>query len=113
MKTHTQWFLPFALVATLFLIPGTAGAQSNPTPPPRIIGSLQVDPLTTAPQQLIRSVSLAASPQQVFEVVTDHETWPQLLSILESVQVSGDGRRGSTRTFTLQGGATVAERILA
>ena len=101
------------LVAATFVMSPQSLAQQDQAPPPRIIGSLEVDKITQAPVQVIRSVTLAATPQQVFDFVTDHQNWPGFLSPIESVAVTGDGRRGSQRSFALAGGGTVSERIVA
>ncbi|MEM9292887.1 MAG: SRPBCC family protein [Acidobacteriota bacterium] len=88
-----------------------SGAQQ--APPPRLVGSLEIDKITPAPVQVIRGVTLAATPGEVFDFVTDHQEWPGFFSAIESVKVAGDGRRGSERSFTLAGGGSLSERIVA
>ncbi|MEM8964195.1 MAG: SRPBCC family protein [Acidobacteriota bacterium] len=107
MKLATTFLMLSALILT------AAPSTAQTPPPPRTIGSVQVDALTSAPVRLVRSISLHATPTDVFAFVTDHANWPAFLGAIESVEVKGDGHRGSTRTFTVTGGATLAERIVA
>ncbi|MEM1181789.1 MAG: SRPBCC family protein [Acidobacteriota bacterium] len=106
---------PAALAAVTLLAPSlevfAQGAAQ--APPPRIIGDVEVDKLTSAPLQLVRSVSLDASSEDVFAFIGDHSQWPGLLSAIETVSVAGSGRVGSTRSFGLAGGGQIAERIVA
>lgn len=107
-------FLSALALTTLSLFALSALAQDpGQAPPPRVVGAVQVDQLTQAPLQIVRSISLDAAPEEVFRFVTDHSKWPGLLSAVESVSVSGNGRTGSTRSFALTGGAKIAERIVA
>ncbi|MEO1086173.1 MAG: SRPBCC family protein, partial [Acidobacteriota bacterium] len=102
------------LLVSLVLFSSVAQAQGpGQAPPPRIIGGVEVDALTTAPLQIVRSVTLDAAPSEVFTFVTDHSEWPGLLPSIESVSVSGTGGLGSTRSFALAGGGTLSERIVA
>ncbi|MEM6455359.1 MAG: SRPBCC family protein [Acidobacteriota bacterium] len=119
MQFEKPSFLHLVGMILLLVLPATFGtverleAQGGQAPPPRMIGSLQVDTITQAPLQLLRSVALDATPQQVFHYVSDHQNWSGFSSSIASVDVAGDGRRGSTRTFSMVDGATVSERIVA
>ncbi len=109
---NTWKYVAFIALIVVFL-PAFSGAQPGQMPPPRVIGTVQVDKISQAPLRVVRSVALDATPQEVFAFVSDHANWPKFLGLVESVEVTGSGRRGSTRAFALVGGGTVSERIVA
>ncbi|MEM7588321.1 MAG: SRPBCC family protein [Acidobacteriota bacterium] len=104
-----------ALLTAGTLIAFTASliAQQMQAPPPRVIGAVQVDQVSPAPVQVIRGVTLAATPAEVFDHVSDHRNWPGFHGALESVAVSGDGRDGSTWSYAMVGGGAFSARITA
>ncbi len=110
MKTLQSSIAMGAIAASVFV---SALAQQNSAPPARVMGSVQVDQITKAPLQIVRSVTLDATPEEAFEFVTDHQNWPRFRAPILSVKVSGNGRKGSTRSFALAGGGSFSERIVA
>ena len=113
LKKMALGFFVAASLMSPSLVQNAAAQDPGQAPPPRIIGAVEVDKLTQAPLQVVRSVSLDATTAEVFAFVTDHSQWPGLLSAIESVDVAGSGRVGSTRSFALADGGQISERILA
>lgn len=77
------------------------------------IGTLEVAQHTEAPFQLSRSVVIDATPHQVYDLISDPENWIDLVGPARSVSVSGTGGPGSLRTFTMEGGAEISDRVVA
>lgn len=74
-----------------------------------------IDFADTAPFQAEGTAVAAATPEQIWAVLTDHETWPSWFGTsLKVVKVTSDPATGvgSTRDVTLQGGVTVSERFI-
>ncbi|MEM1167238.1 MAG: SRPBCC family protein [Planctomycetota bacterium] len=94
---------------------GTVNAhQPRPqAPPPRVVGSVPIDSVTSAPVRVIRSVTLDATPGVVFDFVTDHRNWPGLVGPIDSVSVRGSGGPGSTWAVSFGDGSVVGKRIVA
>ena len=94
LKKMALGFFVAASLMSPSLVQNAAAQDPGQAPPPRIIGAVEVDKLTQAPLQVVRSVSLDATTAEVFAFVTDHSQWPALLSAIESVDVAGSGRVG-------------------
>lgn len=82
-------------------------------PPPWRIGTLEVAQHTQAPLQLSRSVLLDATPREVYDLIADAQNWVEIVGPAQSVSVSGSGGVGSVRTFTMQNGAEISDRVVA
>jgi hypothetical protein len=68
----------------------------------------------TAPYRFTNSVDLAITPQQLFEVLTDAESWPQWASVITNVTWTSPEPRGvgTTRTVDMRGGIVGDEEYL-
>ena len=68
----------------------------------------------TAPFRFVNSVDLAISPQQVFEVLADAESWPHWASVITKVTWTSPEPRGvgTTRVVHMLGGITGDEEYL-
>ncbi len=74
-----------------------------------------LDFIDTAPYRFTNSVDLAVTPEQVFEVLADAESWPHwATSITKVTWTSAEPHGvGTTRTVTLRGGLAAHEEFLA
>ena len=76
--------------------------------PPRAIGTVDVNAITTAPLMHQRTVEVDADPTAVFDYVAANENWPDWFGD-EVTGVEGDQ---SARTFALGNGASLQENIV-
>ncbi|MCV7423010.1 SRPBCC family protein [Mycobacterium yunnanensis] len=69
----------------------------------------------TAPFRFVSTVDLAITPERLFEVLADAESWPQWVSVITKVTWTSPEPRGvgTTRTVDMRGGITGAEEFLA
>lgn len=110
----------FLLSALPLVAPSApAAAQADmPPPPPRAIGDLSIDGQTTAPLQVLRSVTLEEKPKKIFSYLANAENWPGWFEFVGSVRTDSSdakrqGRAGTVRHFSLLDGGTISERIVA
>jgi uncharacterized protein YndB with AHSA1/START domain len=68
----------------------------------------------SAPYRFTNSVDLAISPEQVFEVLADAESWPHWASVITNVTWTSAEPRGvgTTRTVDMRGGIVGDEEYL-
>src|ERR1700739_5118904 len=68
-----------------------------------------------APFRFRNSVDLAITPEQVFEVFADAESWPRWASVITKVTWTSPEPRGvgTTRTVDMRGGIVGNEEFLA
>ena len=76
--------------------------------PPRAIGTVDVNAITTAPLMHQRTVEVDADPTAVFDYVAANENWPDWFGD----QVTGVEGDQSARTFALGNGASLQENIV-
>ncbi|OBI52719.1 SRPBCC family protein [Mycobacterium sp. E787] len=71
--------------------------------------------IDTAPFRFSNSVDLAITPEQLFEVLADAESWPRWAPVITKVTwTSPEPRRvGTTRTVDMRGGMVGNEEFLA
>ncbi|WP_299774884.1 SRPBCC family protein [uncultured Tateyamaria sp.] len=98
-----------AVLAVATSLAATAPVAVAQDIPPRVIGAVMVDELTMAPMQFAIEVELAASPADVFAFVSDSNNVDDMIGVVSSVSVSGDGM---SRDLTLADGTVVTETIL-
>jgi carbon monoxide dehydrogenase subunit G len=69
----------------------------------------------SAPFRFVSTVDLAITPEQVFEVLADAESWPHWASVITNVTWTSPEPRGvgTTRTVTMRGGIVGDEEFLA
>ncbi len=69
----------------------------------------------TAPFRFRNSVDLAVTPEQLFEVLADAESWPRWASVITKVTWTSPDPRGvgTTRTVDMRGGMVGNEEFLA
>jgi Polyketide cyclase / dehydrase and lipid transport len=69
----------------------------------------------TAPFRLRNSVDLAITPEQLFEVLADAESWPRWVSVITKVTWTSPGPRGvgTTRIVETHGGIVADEEFIA
>jgi carbon monoxide dehydrogenase subunit G len=69
----------------------------------------------TAPFRFRNSVDLAVTPEQLFEVFCDAESWPRWASVITKVTWTSPEPRGvgTTRTVEMRGGIVGKEEFLA
>ncbi len=78
---------------------------------------LQTQPpewITGAPVRIQAARELAATPDEVFEALCDHESWPEWFSSLKKVERLGDQREGvgSRRRVTINKRVVVDEEFI-
>ncbi len=95
-----------AVAASVAAVPSFTVAQEMP---PRVVGAVMVDELTTAPMQFEIEVELMASPADVFAYISDSTNADDMIGAVTGVTVSGDG---TSRELTLADGSTVTETII-
>lgn len=68
-----------------------------------------------APHAFRNSVDLAITPEQLFEVLSDAESWPRWASVITKVTWTSPEPRGvgTTRTVEMRGGIVCNEELLA
>jgi Polyketide cyclase / dehydrase and lipid transport len=68
----------------------------------------------TAPYRFCNSVDLAITPEQLFEVLADAESWPHWASVITKVTWTSPEPRGvgTTRTVDMRGGIVGDEEFL-
>jgi Polyketide cyclase / dehydrase and lipid transport len=68
----------------------------------------------TAPYRFCNSVDLAITPEQLFEVLADAESWPHWASVITKVTWTSPEPRGvgTTRTVNMRGGIVGDEEFL-
>jgi hypothetical protein len=68
----------------------------------------------TAPYRFTDSVDLAITPEQLFEVLADAESWPRWASVITNVTWTSPEPRGvgTTRTVDMRGGIVGDEEYL-
>lgn len=120
MKSRTQLPGLLLLAALPLLAPASAViAQTEmPPPPPRSLGDLPVDDLTTAPLQILRSTTLDARPKKVFSYLSDSKNWPAWFESVASVRLEASGteklgQTGTLRHFALHDGGMISDRVVA
>nr|WP_090278944.1 SRPBCC family protein [Mycolicibacterium komanii] len=71
--------------------------------------------IETAPFRFVSTVDLTITPEQLFEVLADAESWPHWATVITEVTwTSPEPRRvGTTRTVKMRGGIVGDEEFLA
>ncbi|BDX32729.1 polyketide cyclase [Mycobacterium antarcticum] len=71
--------------------------------------------IDAAPFRFVSTVDLTITPEQLFEVLGDAESWPQWATVITNVTWTSPEPRGigTTRTVDMRGGITGAEEFLA
>ena len=74
-----------------------------------------LDFVDTAPFRFVSTVDLAITPEQLFEVLADAESWPHWATAITKVTWTSPEPRGvgTTRTVDMRGGITGDEEFLA
>lgn len=69
----------------------------------------------SAPNRFSNSVELNITPEQLFEVLADAESWPRWAKVITDVEWTSPEPRGvgTTRLVTMRGGLLGAEEFLA
>ena len=75
---------------------------------------VDLDFISEAPFRFVSTVDLAITPEQVFEVLSDAESWPHWASVITKVTWTSPEPRGvgTTRTVEMRGGITGHEEYL-
>ncbi len=83
---------------------------------PKMLPCERVDPsfTETAPYRFANSVDLAITPEQLFEVLADAESWPRWASVITKVTWTSPEPRGvgTTRVVHMRGGIVGDEEFL-
>jgi carbon monoxide dehydrogenase subunit G len=76
---------------------------------------VDLDFIATAPFRLSNSVDLAITPEQIFEVLDDAESWPRLSALITKVSWTSPQPHGvgTTRRVDMHGGIVGNEEFLA
>ncbi|UUO04094.1 SRPBCC family protein [Mycolicibacterium novocastrense] len=71
--------------------------------------------IETAPFRFVSTVDLAITPEQLFEVLADAESWPHWATVITEVAWTSPEPRGvgTTRTVKMRGGIVGDEEFLA
>jgi carbon monoxide dehydrogenase subunit G len=71
--------------------------------------------IDTAPFRFVSTVDLAITPEQLFEVLADAESWPHWATVITNVEWTSPEPRsvGTTRRVTMRGGIVGDEEFLA
>nr|CRL75033.1 polyketide cyclase / dehydrase and lipid transport [Mycolicibacterium malmesburyense] len=71
--------------------------------------------IETAPFRFVSTVDLAITPEQLFEVLADAESWPRWATVITEVTWTSPEPRGvgTTRTVKMRGGIVGDEEFLA
>lgn len=69
----------------------------------------------SAPFRFVSTVELSITPEQLFEVLGDAQSWPRWATVITNVTWTSPEPRGvgTTRTVDMRGGITGAEEFLA
>jgi carbon monoxide dehydrogenase subunit G len=70
--------------------------------------------IEAAPYRFVSTVDLAITPEQLFDVLADAESWPHWASVITNVTWTSPEPRGigTTRTVEMRGGITGNEEFL-
>ena len=101
------------LLAVLSLVLATPVMASQQDPPPRMVGSLDINSLTSASLQVVTTAEFEKPASKIFDYLADSRRLAEWLPPVQAVRVEGDGRIGSSRFLTLVEGGEVTERIVA
>ncbi|WP_319454014.1 MULTISPECIES: SRPBCC family protein [unclassified Mycobacterium] len=76
---------------------------------------VELDFVDSAPFRFVSKVDLAITPEQLFEVLADAESWPHWASVITNVEWTSPEPRGvgTTRTVSMRGGIVGDEEFLA
>ena len=76
---------------------------------------VDLDFIAHAPFRYVSTVDLAITPEQLFEVLADAESWPQWATVITKVTWTSPEPRGvgTTRTVNMRGGIVGDEEFLA
>ncbi|WP_102141090.1 SRPBCC family protein [Mycobacterium hubeiense] len=76
---------------------------------------VDLDFIDSAPYRFVSTVELAITPEQLFEVLADAESWPQWATVITKVTWTSPEPRGvgTTRTVHMRGGIVGDEEFLA
>ena len=76
---------------------------------------VSLDFIDTAPFRLVSTVDLAITPEQVFEVLSDAQSWPHWATVITNVEWTSPEPRdvGATRTVTMRGNIVGDEEFIA
>jgi carbon monoxide dehydrogenase subunit G len=76
---------------------------------------VDLDFIDNAPLRLRNSVDLAITPEQLFEVLADAESWPRWASVITNVTWTSPEPRGigTTRVVEMRGGIVGNEEFIA
>ncbi len=71
--------------------------------------------IAAAPFRFVSTVDLAVTPEQLFDVLADAESWPQWATVITKVVWTSPEPRGvgTTRTVSMRGGIVGNEEFLA
>lgn len=72
-----------------------------------------IDWITSAPVSIEAHAESTASPEAVFAVLADHETWPEWFTAVKSVIVTGAASGVGARRRVVVPGLTVDEEFIA
>jgi carbon monoxide dehydrogenase subunit G len=74
-----------------------------------------LDFIADAPNRFVSTVDLPITPEQLFDVLADAQSWPQWASVITDVTWTSPEPRGigTTRTVTMRGNIVGAEEFLA
>ncbi|MGE2689913.1 SRPBCC family protein [Mycolicibacterium pulveris] len=74
-----------------------------------------LDFIESAPYRFVSTVDLAITPEQVFDVLADADSWPHWASVITKVTWTSPEPRGvgTTRTVHMRGGIVGDEEFLA
>lgn len=76
---------------------------------------VDLDFIAHAPFRFVSTVDLAITPEQLFEVLGDAESWPQWATVITKVVWTSPEPRGvgTTRTVSMRGGIVGDEEFIA
>lgn len=76
---------------------------------------VSLDFTDTAPFRFVSTVDLAITPEQLFEVLCDAQSWPQWATVITDVEWTSPEPRGvgTTRTVTMRGNIVGDEEFIA
>jgi hypothetical protein len=76
---------------------------------------VDLDFIDSAPSRFRNSVDLAITPEQLFEVLADAESWPRWATVITKVTWTSPEPRGvgTTRTVDMRGGIIGSEEFLS
>jgi hypothetical protein len=76
---------------------------------------VSLDFIDTAPFRFVSEVDLAITPEQLFEVLSDAQSWPHWATVITNVEWTSPEPRGvgTTRTVTMRGNIVGDEEFIA